>query len=82
MSISGIINLHLIMSTVAQRNGTEEQKATFLPKFATGELRGGVGLTEPDCGTDLQSIRTVAKRVGDELAARSGSSRDKSIRLR
>jgi alkylation response protein AidB-like acyl-CoA dehydrogenase len=66
MSISGIINSHLIMSTVVQRNGTEQQKATFLPKFATGELRGGVGLTEPDCGTDLQSIRTVAKRVGDD----------------
>jgi alkylation response protein AidB-like acyl-CoA dehydrogenase len=66
MSISGIINSHLIMSMVVQRNGTEEQKTTFLPRFATGELRGGVGLTEPDCGTDLQSIRTVAKRVGAE----------------
>jgi alkylation response protein AidB-like acyl-CoA dehydrogenase len=65
MSISGIVNSHLIMSMVVQRNGTEEQKAKFLPRFATGELRGGVGLTEPDCGTDLQAIRTVAKRVGD-----------------
>lgn len=66
MSISGIVNSHLIMSMVVQRNGTEEQKALFLPRFATGELRGGVGLTEPDCGTDLQAIRTVAKRVGGE----------------
>ena len=66
MSISGIVNSHLIMSVVVQRNGTEEQKASFLPRFATGELRGGVGLTEPDCGTDLQAIRTVAKRVGGE----------------
>jgi alkylation response protein AidB-like acyl-CoA dehydrogenase len=66
MSISGIVNSHLIMAMVVQRNGTEEQKAAFLPRFAAGELRGGVGLTEPDCGTDLQSIRTVAKRVGDE----------------
>jgi alkylation response protein AidB-like acyl-CoA dehydrogenase len=66
MSISGIVNSHLIMAMVVQRNGTDEQKATFLPRFAAGELRGGVGLTEPDCGTDLQSIRTVAKRVGDE----------------
>jgi alkylation response protein AidB-like acyl-CoA dehydrogenase len=65
MSISGIINSHLIMSMVVQRHGTDEQKATFLPRFAAGELRGGVGLTEPDCGTDLQSVRTVAKRVGD-----------------
>ena len=66
MSISGIVNSHLIMSMIVQRNGTEEQKASFLPRFATGELRGGVGLTEPDCGTDLQAIRTVAKRVGGE----------------
>ena len=66
MSISGIVNSHLIMSMVVQRNGTEEQKASFLPRFATGELRGGVGLTEPDCGTDLQAIRTLAKRVGGE----------------
>jgi alkylation response protein AidB-like acyl-CoA dehydrogenase len=66
MSISGIVNSHLIMAMVVQRNGTHEQKAAFLPRFAAGELRGGVGLTEPDCGTDLQSIRTVAKRVGNE----------------
>ena len=66
MSISGIVNSHLIMSMVVQRNGTGEQKAALLPRFAAGELRGGVGLTEPDCGTDLQSIRTVAKRAGDE----------------
>jgi alkylation response protein AidB-like acyl-CoA dehydrogenase len=65
MSVSGIINSHLIMSMTVQRSGTEEQKRHYLPKFATGELRGGVGLTEPDCGTDLQAIRTVAKREGD-----------------
>jgi alkylation response protein AidB-like acyl-CoA dehydrogenase len=66
MSISGIVNSHLIMAMVVQRNGTDEQKAKFLPRFASGELRGGVGLTEPDCGTDLQAIRTVGKRVGNE----------------
>lgn len=65
MSISGIINSHLIMCMAVQRYGTEAQKAEFLPRFATGELRGGVGLTEPDAGTDLQSIRTVARRDGD-----------------
>ncbi len=66
MLISGIINSHLIMAMAVQRAGTEEQKRHYLPLFATGELRGGVGLTEPDCGTDLQAIRTVAKREGDE----------------
>lgn len=66
MSVSGIINSHLIMAMTIQRNGTEAQKQEFLPRMATGELRGGIALTEPDCGTDLQSIRTVAKREGDE----------------
>ena len=65
MSISGIINSHLIMAWAVQRNVTEEQKRHYLPKFATGELRGGVGLTEPDAGTDLQAIRTTAVRDGD-----------------
>jgi alkylation response protein AidB-like acyl-CoA dehydrogenase len=72
MSISGIVNSHLIMAMVVQRNGTDEQKAKFLPRFATGELRGGVGLTEPDCGTDLQAIRTVAKRVGNNAYVVNG----------
>lgn len=65
MSISGIINSHLIMAVCVQRFGTEEQKREFLPRFATGELRGGIALTEPDCGTDLQAVRTVAKKDGE-----------------
>jgi alkylation response protein AidB-like acyl-CoA dehydrogenase len=64
MSLAGVINSHLILATVIERNGTQEQKTTFLPRLARGELRGGVGLTEPDCGTDLQAIRTVARRDG------------------
>lgn len=66
MSLSGIVNSHLIMASAVQRAGTEAQKAEFLPRFASGELRGGVGLTEPNCGTDLQAIRTTAKRECDE----------------
>ena len=66
MSLSGVINSHLIMASAVQRNGTEAQKAAFLPRFATGELRGGIGLTEPDCGTDLQAIRTTARREGED----------------
>ena len=66
MSLSGIINSHLIMASAVQRAGTQGQKAEFLPRFATGELRGGIGLTEPDAGTDLQAIRTVAKRDGED----------------
>lgn len=66
MSLTGIFNSHLIMSAIVQRNGTEAQKREFLPRFASGELRGGLALTEPDCGTDLQAIRCSARRVGDE----------------
>lgn len=62
MSISGIINSHLIMAHIVSKIGTEAQKQAYLPKFATGELRGGLALTEPDCGTDLQAIRTAAVR--------------------
>jgi alkylation response protein AidB-like acyl-CoA dehydrogenase len=64
MSLSGIFNSHLIMAAAVQRFGTEAQKRHFLPRFASGELRGGLALTEPDCGTDLQAIRTTARRDG------------------
>ncbi|GAB3678137.1 acyl-CoA dehydrogenase family protein [Salinisphaera aquimarina] len=66
MSLSGVINSHTILANTVQRHGTPEQKSHYLPKFATGEVRGGVGLTEPDCGTDLQAIRTGAVRDGDD----------------
>ena len=65
MAPTGIFNSHLIMAAAIERFGTEAQKAAWLPRMATGELRGGIGLTEPDAGTDLQAIRTVAKRNGD-----------------
>jgi alkylation response protein AidB-like acyl-CoA dehydrogenase len=65
MSLTGIFNSHLIMSAIVERNGTEAQKREFLPRFATGEMRGGLALTEPDCGTDLQAIRCTARRDGD-----------------
>jgi alkylation response protein AidB-like acyl-CoA dehydrogenase len=66
MSVSGILNSHLIMARIVDKMGTPAQRARFLPQFATGELRGGLALTEPDCGTDLQAIRTVARRDGDD----------------
>jgi alkylation response protein AidB-like acyl-CoA dehydrogenase len=65
MSVPGFFNSHLMMAMSVQRFGTEEQKRRWLPRFASGELRGGVALTEPDCGTDLQAIRTRARREGD-----------------
>ena len=66
MSVSGIFNSHLIMAAAVERFGSEQMKGEFLPRFASGELRGGIALTEPDCGTDLQAIRTRARRDGDD----------------
>ena len=68
MSVSGIFNSHLIMAAAVERSGTAEQKAKWLPKFASGELRGGIALTEPDAGTDLQGIRTRADKSGNGYA--------------
>jgi len=65
ISVPGLFNSHLIMAAAVQRFGTEEQKGRYLARFASGELRGGIALTEPDCGTDLQAIRTHAHREGD-----------------
>lgn len=63
MAPSGIFNSHLIMATAIQRCGTQAQRETYLPSMATGELRGGLALTEPGAGTDLQAIRTLARRT-------------------
>ena len=65
MSITGIINSHLMLALAVQKFGTREQKSKWLPKFASGEIRGGLALTEPDAGTDLQGIRMTARRDGD-----------------
>lgn len=65
MAPSGIFNSHLIMASAIERFGTVEQKTEFLPRMARGEFRGGIGLTEPNAGSDLQAIRTVAVRDGD-----------------
>ncbi|MBV8835260.1 MAG: acyl-CoA dehydrogenase family protein, partial [Alphaproteobacteria bacterium] len=65
MSITGIINSHLMLALAVEKFGTAEQKARWLPKFASGEIRGGLALTEPDAGTDLQGIRMTARRDGE-----------------
>ncbi|MGB3753320.1 MAG: acyl-CoA dehydrogenase family protein [Parerythrobacter sp.] len=65
MAITGIFNSHLIMAAAVERFGTVQQKAKWLPRLASGEIRGGLALTEPNAGTDLQSIRTVAVKNAD-----------------
>jgi alkylation response protein AidB-like acyl-CoA dehydrogenase len=66
MSLAGIFNSHLIMAACVTRMGTEAQRRHYLPKFAGGEIRGGLALTEPDAGTDLQAIRMRATRDGGD----------------
>ncbi|MGE4615453.1 MAG: acyl-CoA dehydrogenase family protein [Gammaproteobacteria bacterium] len=66
MSLAGVINTHMMLGHLIVRFGTEAQKALFLPKLAVAELHGVLCLTEPDAGTDLQGIKTQAKRDGDE----------------
>ena len=66
MSISGVIGTHHIMAHVVSTFGTEEQKQRFLPSMARGDRRGGLALTEPNAGTDVQSIETTAVLDGEE----------------
>lgn len=65
MSVTGIINTHLIMAYILEQFGAEDQKAHFLPAMARGDKRGGLGMTEPDCGSDVAAIRTTAVLDGD-----------------
>jgi alkylation response protein AidB-like acyl-CoA dehydrogenase len=65
MAITGIFNSHLMLALAIERYGTEAQKVAWLPRLASGEVRGGLALTEPDAGTDLQGIRMTAKADGN-----------------
>ncbi|HEY1275197.1 MAG TPA: acyl-CoA dehydrogenase family protein [Thermoleophilaceae bacterium] len=65
ISVSGIVNTHFIGSYLLIKFGTDEQKEHFLPKMATGEIRAAFSLSEPECGSDVQGIKSVAKRTGD-----------------
>ena len=65
MGIAGILGSHSMSTLILARNGTEEQKRRWLTDLGTGERRSGLALTEPNAGSDLQGIVTVARRVGD-----------------
>ncbi|MDZ7578392.1 MAG: acyl-CoA dehydrogenase family protein [Candidatus Nanopelagicales bacterium] len=67
MSVSGVINTHFIVVHMIMNHGTEEQKRKYLPRLATGELRGAFSMSEPDCGSDVAAIQTKAVREGDEF---------------
>jgi alkylation response protein AidB-like acyl-CoA dehydrogenase len=63
ISISGVVNTHFIGSYLLMKFGTDEQKDYFLPKMATGEIRAAFSLSEPEVGSDVQSIKSTAKQV-------------------
>jgi alkylation response protein AidB-like acyl-CoA dehydrogenase len=65
ISISGIVNTHFIGSYLLMKFGTDEQKQNYLPRMATGEIRAAFSLSEPECGSDVQAIKTTAKRDGE-----------------
>jgi alkylation response protein AidB-like acyl-CoA dehydrogenase len=66
ISISGIVNTHFIGSYLLMKFGTEEQKQKYLPRMATGEIRAAFSLSEPELGSDVQAIKTSAKKVSDD----------------
>ncbi|GAB95996.1 alkylation response protein AidB-like acyl-CoA dehydrogenase [Kineosphaera limosa] len=67
MSVSGIINTHFIVAYMLLQHGTDEQKQRYLPKMATGEIRGAFSMSEPGCGSDVSGIKTKAVAgEGDE----------------
>src|SRR5947209_7360771 len=65
ISISGILNTHFIGSYLLMKFGTEEQKQKYLPRMATGEIRAAFSLSEPELGSDVQAIKTSAKKLDD-----------------
>ena len=62
MSVSGVINTHFIVAYMIRQHGTEAQKQRFLPRMATGEVRGAFSMSEPELGSDVAAIRTRAVR--------------------
>ena len=65
MSVSGIINTHFIVAYMLLQHGTEEQKQKYLPRMATGEVRGAFSMSEPGCGSDVAAIKTKAVKGDD-----------------
>ncbi len=65
MSVSGVINTHFIVAYMLMQHGTDEQKKTYLPRMATGEVRGSFSMSEPGVGSDVAAITTRATRGDD-----------------
>jgi alkylation response protein AidB-like acyl-CoA dehydrogenase len=66
MPVSGVINTHFIVAYMLMQHGTDEQKQHYLPRMATGEVRGAFSMSEPGCGSDVAAITSKAVRDGDD----------------
>ncbi|CAB5017717.1 unannotated protein [freshwater metagenome] len=66
MSVSGVINTHFIVAYMLMHHGTEQQKQYYLPRMATGEVRGAFSMSEPGCGSDVAAITSKAVPDGDD----------------
>ncbi len=66
MSVSGVINTHFIVAYMIRQHGTDAQKQRYLPRMATGEVRGAFSMSEPELGSDVAAIRTKGVRDGDD----------------
>ncbi len=67
MSVSGIVNTHFIVAYLIAHHGSDAQKAHFLPRMVTGDVRGAFSMSEPGCGSDVAAIRSKAVRDGDDF---------------
>ncbi len=72
MSVSGIVNTHFIVAHLLRQHGTEEQKRYYLPRMATGEIRGAFSMSEPGCGSDVAAIKTKAVKRDDSTYVING----------
>jgi len=73
MSVSGVINTHFIVAWLLMQHGTQEQRQSYLPRMATGEVRGAFSMSEPGCGSDVSAIRTKAVKSDDDTYSITGT---------
>lgn len=65
MSVSGVINTHFIVAYMLIQHGTDEQKQKYLPRMATGDVRGAFSMSEPGLGSDVSAVSTKATKLDD-----------------
>lgn len=72
MSLAGAMGGHSVVAKLLVTFGTKEQQDRYLPRMATGEIRATMALTEPGGGSDLQAMRTTARKDGEDYVVNGG----------